>query len=280
MNIRVTADSTCDLSPEIRAQYGVITIPLTVLVGEESYHDGLNISPAQIIDAVENGKTCKTAAVNVYEYYELFRRASQGYDAVIHLCIGQKFSTCYANACLAAQEFPHVHVVDTASLSTGMGVMVLDAVDMARAGKTPEEIVAALEAERGLVDASFVLDQVEYLRNGGRCSAVAALGAKLLQLKPCIEVRDGVMGVGKKYRGSFTRSLEHYVQDKLGDLTHVDRRRVFLAHNLCAPEVVAHVKDCLEAMQAFEEILVTPAGGTICCHCGPNTLGVMFKRVQ
>ena len=256
MKIRVTAESTCDLSPELRASYGITLAPLTVMLGEDAFHDGVNVTPQDIIHAVENGKTCKTAAVNVYEYEELFRRVKEDCDAVIHLCIGKKFSACYDNACQAAKQCGNVYVV----------------------GKTPQEIVQALEAERDLIDTSFVLDQVDYLRNGGRCSGVAAVGAKLLHIKPCIEVEKGVMVVGKKYRGSFARCLEHYVKDKLEDRSQVDFSRVMLAYSPCEPGVAEQMLNYLGTVAEFKETLVCTAGSTICCHCGPNTLGIIFKR--
>lgn len=227
---------------------------------------------------MENGKTCKTAAVNVYEYEELFRRVKEDCDAVIHLCIGKKFSACYDNACQAAKQCGNVYVVDSGNLSVGLGMMALDAVEMARAGKTPQEIVQALEAERDLIDTSFVLDQVDYLRNGGRCSGVAAVGAKLLHIKPCIEVEKGVMVVGKKYRGSFARCLEHYVKDKLEDRSQVDFSRVMLVYSPCEPGVAEQMLNYLGTVAEFKETLVCTAGSTICCHCGPNTLGIIFKR--
>ena len=278
MKIRITADSTCDLSPELRAAYGVTMAPLTVMLGDAAFHDGVNVTPQDIFTAVESGKTCKTAAVNVYEYEELFRRVREDCDAVIHLCIGQKFSVCYDNACQAAKRCENVYVVDSGNLSVGLGLMALDAAEMARDGKTPQEIVAALEAERNLIDTSFVLDQVEYLRNGGRCSGVAAVGAKLLHIKPSIEVESGAMVVGKKYRGSFARSLEHYVKDKLENRSEIDFSRVIVAHSPCDAGVTEHLLAFLDSVADFRETLVCAAGSTICCHCGPNTLGIIFKR--
>lgn len=278
MKIRVTADSTCDLSPELRAKYGITIVPLTVMLGDDAFHDGVDITPEGIIAAVDAGKTCKTAAVNVYEYEELFRSVREECDAVIHLCIGKKFSVCYNNACQAAQQCDNVYVVDSGNLTVGIGMLAMDAVDMAQAGKTPQEIVRALEEERDLIDTSFVLDQVDYLRNGGRCSGVAALGVKLLQIKPCIEVENGAMIVGKKYRGSFVRSLGHYIEDKLADREQIDFSRIFLAHCSCEPGVAEQMLEYLGSVADFKETLVCTAGSTICCHCGPNTLGIIFKR--
>ncbi len=278
MKIRITAESTCDLSPELKEKYGITVVPLTLMLGDQVFSDGVDVTPDDIIRAVDSGKPCKTAAVNVYEFEQLFRRMREDCDAVIHLSIGQKFSVCYDNACQAAKRCDQVYVVDSGNLSMGYGMMAMDAAVMAAQGKTPQEIVRCLEEERPVVDTSFLLDQVEYLRNGGRCSGVAAVGAKLLQIKPSIEVEKGAMVVGKKYRGSYLRCLEHYVKEKLEHPEQIDFARAVIVHSPCAPGVVEHVQEYLAATAHFQETLVIPAGSTICCHCGPNTLGVLFKR--
>lgn len=280
MNIKICADSTCDLSPEMLARLDVTLSPLSVLVDDEVFHDGLDITPASIFEASESGKTVRTTAVNTYEYEELFRACLKKYDAVIHISLSKAFSASYGNACQAAKNFTNVYVVNSRNLSTGSGLMVMDAVRMARDGMAPEDIVRALEAETSLVDASFVIEQVDYLHRGGRCSGVEAVGAKLLHIKPSIEVIDGKMAVGKKYRGSFERCLEHYVADKLADTETIDLSRVFITHSACSDEIVALVRRLVADKAPFKEIEVTTAGCTISTHCGPGTLGILFKRTQ
>lgn len=280
MKIAVTADSTCDLSPELLSAYEVTLAPLSVLIDTKVYHDGVDVTPADIFRASDAGSKIHTAAVNEAEYEALFREKLADHDAVIHITIGSEFSTCYANACMAAEEVGHVWVVDSRNLSTGSGLLVLDAAELARSGMAPEDIAAELTRRAPLVDASFVVDKIDYLYRGGRCSGVAAVGAKLLNIKPSIEVTDGRMGVGRKYRGTFKRSLEHYVLDKLAEPDSIDNSRVFITHSPCDAEAVAHVRALLEQHAHFAEIHETMAGCTVSTHCGPGTLGILFKRTR
>ncbi|MGI6473508.1 MAG: DegV family protein [Thermoactinomyces vulgaris] len=278
--IKITADSTCDLSPEILNAMDITLVPLNVLIDDKSYRDGVDITPAEIFRYVgEEGKTCKTAAVNTYEYEKVFAELSPKYEAVIHFSLSAEFSSTYQNAVLAAENFSNVHVIDTRNLSTGSGHLVYDAALMAKEGLKAEEICEKIKETIPKVDASFVIDRLDYLRKGGRCSGVEALGAALLRIKPSIEVVDGRMEVGKKYRGSFERCLERYVKDKLsGKQEDIDRSRIFITHSKCSEETVAKVKEAVRRYVDFDEIIVTEAGCTISSHCGPNTLGILFKR--
>jgi DegV family protein with EDD domain len=213
--IKITADSTCDLSTQILEDMNITLVPLLVLIGEEVFYDGADITPADVFRHVEEGKTCKTAAVNTYEYECFFDELSPKYDAVIHICIGSGFSSCYQNAALAAESFKNVYVIDSQNLSSGSGHVVYEAALMARDGASAEEICHTLVDLIPRVDASFVIDRMDYLYRGGRCSGLEMLGAKILNIKPCIEVTNGKMTVGKKYKGSFDRCLEQYVRDRL-----------------------------------------------------------------
>jgi DegV family protein with EDD domain len=235
--------------------------------------------PPDIFKYVDDeGKTCKTAAVNVYEYECFFAELSPKYEAVIHICIGSDFSSCYQSAVQAAQSFKNVHVVDSRNLSSGSGHIVYDAASMAKDGLESKEICRRLEETIPKVDASFVIDRLDYLHKGGRCSGLETIGAKLLQIKPCIEVVDGKMRVGKKYRGSFEHCLEHYVKDKLYIKQDIDYSRVFITHPLCSAQTVATVRAVICQYAHFDEIIETNAGCTVSNHCGPNTLGILFKR--
>ncbi len=277
--IKITADSTCDLSPEILNTMNITLVPLHVLVDDKAFQDGVDITPAQIFRYVgEEGKICKTAAVNVYEYESLFAELSSEYEAVIHISISSDFSSCYQNAVLAAQSFPNVYVVDSRNLSTGSGHIVYDAALMAKEGLQAKEILRRLEETIPKIDASFVIDRLDYLRRGGRCSGVEAFGATLLRIKPSIEVIDGKMKVGKKYRGSFDRCLEQYLKDKLSNRQDIDKSRIFITHPMCSEQTVAKVKEAIHRYADFEEIIETRAGCTISSHCGPDTLGILFKR--
>lgn len=277
--IKITADSTCDLSTEILDGLGITLMPLLVLVGDEVFHDGVDITPAGIFRYVDaGGKACKTAAVNSYEYECFFKELAPKYEAVIHICIGSCFSSCYQNAALTAKSFKNVYVIDSQNLSSGSGHVVYEAARIAREGAKAEDICRSLEELIPKVDASFVIDRLDYLHKGGRCSGLELLGAKILQIKPCIEVIGGKMIVGKKYRGSFEGCLKHYVQDRLNDDGDIDFSRVFITHPMCSKQTVAMVKGLLYDYSKFQEVIETPAGCTVSSHCGPNTLGILFKR--
>lgn len=278
MKIRICSDSTCDLSAELVEKYNIGILPLYVEMDGKTYLDGVNIQPQDIYDYVGSGKgVCHTAAVNVEDYTNYFKENLEGYDALIYFNISSEMSSCHQNARLAAQEFENVHVIDSRNLSTGFGLLVLEAADRAAAGMDAAQIAEEVSALTDKAEASFVLDTLFYLQKGGRCSALVAMGANLLKLKPCIEVKDGVMGVGKKYRGKTEVCFEQYVKERLEGREDIRKHRVFVTHSGSKPEVVEHIKE-LVAGYGFEEILVTTAGCSVSNHCGPNTLGVLFLR--
>ena len=279
MRIRVTSDSTCDLSPELIEQYQIVISPLYVVLDGKSYKDTIEITPDKVYEYVERTKKVgSTAALNVSDYLSFFRENLQDYDAIIHFTISSEMSSCYQNACIAAEEFQNVYVIDSRNLSTGIGHLVLDAAEMAAEGKDPKEIVDILNERKKKLDVSFVIDTLKYLALGGRCSSVVALGANLLNLKPTIIVKDGKMVVGKKYRMSLDRALLRYVIDQLGDLDTVDTRRIFVTDSGISDERWQSVEKLLKETLPFEKIYHTRAGCTVSNHCGPNTLGILFYR--
>lgn len=275
--IKITADSTCDLSPQILEEFDITLVPLHVLIDGKDHLDGVDIKPEDIFYHVGvEGKTCKTAAANVYEYENIFSEFSSQYDAVIHINISSDFSSCHQQAKIAAENFDNVYVVDSRNLSTGSGHVVYEAALMAREGEKAEEICRRLEELIPKVDASFVIDRMDYLYKGGRCSGLEAFGASLLRIKPSIEVVDGKMQVGKKYRGNLARCLENYVKDRLAGRDDIDYKRIFVTHTMQSPEMVEKVKETIKQYADFEEIIETKAGCTISSHCGPNTLGILY----
>ena len=279
MNIRITADSTCDLTEQIVAERNITVVPLTVSCAGESYKDGTEIVPDQLYEKIAaSGQLAQTSAVNVQDYLDLFGTLLKSCDAIVHFTISAQMSACYQNACIAAEELGNVYVVDSRNLSTGIGHLVLDACDMAAAGTDPADIQRALEAKREKLDVSFVVDTLEYLRRGGRCSALAAMGANLLRLHPCIFVKDGAMGVGKKYRGKLIECITAYVKDRLADMDSVDTRRIFITDSGVDEACRAAAEKAVREMGHFDEIIHTRAGCTVSCHCGPGTLGVLFYR--
>ena len=280
MTVKIIADSTCDLSPELLRQYDVSITPLSVCCGEKIGADGTEITPDDIYEYVHaGGKLPQTSAVNIVDYMEEFHRWTKQGCCVVHFCISSDFSSTYQNACLAAKEVGNVFVVDSRNLSTGQGLLVLHAAEMAADGCHAREIWETCSTMVQRVETSFVIDSLDYLYKGGRCSALGALGGNLLRLKPCIEVRNGKMTPGKKYRGKIEKVMLQYVEDRLQNRTDIDKHRIFITHTKCSPEAVQAVRDKIqEIMPDFEEILETTAGATITSHCGPNTLGILFVR--
>ena len=277
MNIKITADSTCDLSPELIQKYDVAIFPLYVVKGGQHYRDGIEIKPDDIYAHVaETGEMCTTAALSIGDYIEYFKELSSKYDAVIHINISQGFSCCYQNACLAAQEFDNVYVVDSRNLSTGHGHVVIEAYELAQQGIAPQEICERLQEFTERVDASFILDRLDYLAKGGRCSAVAAFGANLLKLKVCIEVKDGSMGAGKKYRGPYEKCMVEYITERLRDIDNLRTDRIFVTHSGMSDELIKKAVETVKKCGKFENIYVTRAGCTVSNHCGENTMGVLY----
>ncbi len=279
MNIKIISDSTCDLSPEQLKQHDITLARLTVIKGDEQFTDGDTITPTDIFAHVAaGGDLCSTAAYSVGDYEDLFSKYSKEYDGVIHINIGSSFSSSYQNACIAAEDFPNVRVIDSQNLSTGQGLVVLEACRLAKEYDDLDVIMEKLNAYTPRVEASFLLDQLKYMAKGGRCSSAAALGANLLNLKPCIEVKNGKMSVVKKYRGSYAKCLASYVQDRLADRDDLVRNEMFLTYTPVSEECLAAVKSAIEAYGHFETVYETQAGCTVSCHCGPGTLGVLFVR--
>lgn len=282
MKVKIISDSTCDLSADLLEKYDIAITPLMVTCRDNSYKDGVDITPDDIYAYVaESGKLPKTSAINVGEYIDVFRHwREQGYD-IVHFSISSGFSSTYQNACIAAEEVGGVYVVDSQNLSTGQGLLVLRAAEMAEQGADAKTIAETCSALAPCVEASFVVDSIDYLYKGGRCSALAALGANVLKLKPCIEVKDGKMSPGKKYRGKIEKVILDYVVERLKDRTDIDKSRIFITHTRCEESTVNSVREKIKELAPdFEEILETTAGSTITTHCGPNTLGILFIRKQ
>lgn len=279
MNIKILSDSTCDLSEALLQQYDISLARLTVVKDGEQFIDGESICPADIFAHVAaGGDLCSTAAYSVGQYAEFFAQYADKYDGVIHINISSCFSSCYQNACIAAEDFPNVRVIDSMNLSTGQGHVVLEACRLAKECTDLDELAEKLRAFVPRVEASFLLDQLKYMVKGGRCSSATALGANLLNLKPCIEVRDGKMIVVKKYRGNYAKCLANYVKDRLADRDDIDRKELFLTYTPVTDECLTAVKDAIDEYGHFETVYETTAGCTVSCHCGPGTLGVLFVR--
>lgn len=280
MNIKITADSTCDLSAELVQRYNVGVMPLAVVLGEKIYRDGVDITPWDIFQYVsQNGVLPKSSAPSVEEYSEFFTAQLADCDAIVHFNISSKASSSHENAARAAQDKQFkskVLVVDSHALSTGQGLLVLKACDLAREGRSPKDIAEITTKLRDKVNTSFVPDALDYLHKGGRCSLAALMGAKILKLHPFIDMKDGRLYAKKKYMGGIERCLKAYVDELAQQYKNYDKARCFITHSSCGPETVAKVRSLVEQLFGFDEIYETVAGNVVTSHCGKGTLGVLF----
>lgn len=277
----LSADSTCDLGEELKARYDVQYYPFHVILEGKDYQDNVDIHIENIFQAYYDRKALpRTAAINVEEYVEYFRPwVEQGFD-VLHFCLGGALSSAQRNCVLAARELGgHVFPIDSCNLSTGISLQIIEAGERIRAGMPAAEIAQAMKEIIPHCHASFILDTLEFMRAGGRCSTIVAVGANLLALKPCIEVdnSDGSMHVGKKYRGNLKKVLPQYVRDKLTQYDRIKRDHLFITYSSIDPSYVELVRQAVLDVMDFKEIHVTTASCTIASHCGPNTLGILFE---
>lgn len=277
--IRITADSTCDLSESLLQKYEISILPLNIVLDMKSYSDGEEISPDEIYAWSEKmHKTPKTAAIAYDRALEMASAFQKNGDEMIFFGISESMSTTCNVMRMVKEELNYtgLYVIDSQNLSTGIGLQVLRAAELAGQGLAAQEIVTQIEQERGRVRASFVVERLDYLAMGGRCSSVVALFGGKLKLKPRIEVTDGKMEAGKKYRGNQDKVILKYVQDMEMQLRQADPHRIFITHSGCEEAVIRSVEEYLKGLHHFEEILITRAGGVISSHCGPGTLGVLF----
>lgn len=277
---KIISDSTCDLSEELLEKYDISILPLHIILGMEEYSDGVNISPEKIYEWSDKNKTTpKTSAVSLMEAVEILKPYVEKKTEVVCFSISSSMSTTGNVMRMAAEELEAqnlIRVIDSENLSTGVGLLVIEAAIMAQNGKSAAEIAEKIEKERKYVRASFVVDTLTYLYRGGRCNAVSALAGGVLKLHPMIVVKDGKMGVAKKYRGKIDHVIMSYVKDMEEDLRKAKKDRVFITHSGCDRETVNAVREYLKSLDIFDEILETRAGGVVSSHCGPGTLGVLY----
>lgn len=275
----LSADSSCDLGPELKSRYNVNYTRFHILLDGRSYVDGIDLSSNDIF-SIYRQKKClpKTSAIGVGEYYEYFKKwTDQGFE-VIHINISSAISSTYQNCCIAASELGGVYPIDSKNLTTGMGHLVIEAAKRIELGMQAEEIQKEVSNLTSKLNVSFVVDTLEFLRAGGRCSALSALGANILKLKPCIEVNTttGMMAPSKKYRGSLDKVLIQYINEKLSDVSKINTERIFITHTVQSPKLIELVHNHIKELNIFKEIYITDASCTISSHCGPNTLGIVF----
>lgn len=278
--VKIISDSTCDLSKDLLEKYDVSILPLHILLGEEEHEDGVDITPDEIyMWSDENRTTPKTSAASIEAAVELLRPYTSERREVVCFSISESMSTSANVMRLAAAELEAeqlVHVVDSANLSTGIGLLVIEAAVMAQQDMKAAQIVERIEELKPKVRASFVVDTLTFLHRGGRCSGLEAMAGGMLKLHPKIEVKDGKMGSSKKYRGKMEKVILSYVKDMETALKAARKDRVFITHSGCEAATIDQVREYLEQLHHFHEILITRAGGVISSHCGPGTLGVLF----
>lgn len=275
----ITADSTCDLSREILARFDIRVIPLTILLGDESYLDGVGFDAQDIYSRYrKDGTLPKTSAPGIQQFMDFFTPILDEGCEIVHLDISAELSSSYNNACIAASELGGVHVVDSRMLGTGIGLLAIEGAECRDRGMSAEEIAGHLRALTEKVDTSFVLDTLEFMWKGGRCSAVSALGANLLRLKPALEMRDGKLSVYKKYRGSIQSVYRQYVKERLAS-AKVRPGHIFVYNSgEVSDETLEEINAIVREAVPGAEIHNTLAGCTVASHCGPKTLSVMFIR--
>lgn len=275
MAFRITCDSSADLNKDMYEKYDIPVIPFTITAGEKEYKD-FDLSNEQLFDIVkQTGSLPKTSAINEYDYDEFFKNANKG-EGIIHFSISSKISSTYNNALNASKKFDNVYVIDSMSLSSGVGLQVMYAIKLREQGVPIEEAVKLITERRSAVQISFVVDTLKFLHKGGRCSALSLLGSNLLSIKPSIVLKDGKMQVGKKYVGKIHKALEKYVSDTLIDFNTPDTDLCFITYSSATEEMLEVTKNVLSQNAKFKNVIETTAGCTVATHCGPNTLGIIY----
>ncbi len=275
------ADSSIDLTKELCERYSIHTVPIHVILDEKTYEDGVDITTEEIFEHYYKTKELpKTAAINVNDIVTALKPyVDDGYE-IVYISLGSSLSSSYRNSCLAAEELDgKVYPIDSCSLSTGAGLLAIEAAERIAQGMSAKQVAEEVSALNQKNHASFVLDTLEFLRAGGRCSALAAFGANLLGLKPSIKVfneENGAMGVGKKYRGKYEKVVMEYVDDTLAQYDNIKTDRAFVTYSSMDNDIEKKVFDYVVSKGIFKEVFLTRASGTISSHCGPNTLGVLF----
>lgn len=280
--VLITADSTCDLPPYLIEKNNITILPLSVLLGDKTYYDGVDIFPKDIYSYVDRtGILPKTSAVTPAQYYEVFEKAHEEGKAVVHIGLSSAISSSYQNALIAAEDFDDIYCIDSKSLCTAMGLLVLKACDLREKGFDAKKIANRVTALVPKVSTTFVLDNLEYLHKGGRCSAITKFSANILGIKPSIAVdpTTGTLDVAKKYRGKMDIVYKQYINDCLRDVNKIDTSRIVIANSGgINPEIISFAKGVIEGKAKFGEIILADAKCTISSHCGPRTLAIFYIK--
>ena len=275
MRIAISAETTCDLTKAQIIENDIKIVPFEIVMGTETFKDGEMTTEQLFAKVDETGVLPKTNAINEYEYTEYFESLKKEYDAVVHVCLSSGLSSSCSNAIRASKNVKNVFVVDSMSLSTGIGLLVLYAKDLANDGYLPEEIAKKVQDRANNLQVSFVVERLDYLYKGGRCNALSLLGANLLKIRPRLVVKDGKIGSDKKYRGSMEKVIAKYCDETLAEFSNLDLNRVFITYTSATPEMVGAAKEAL-TRAGFKNIYESTAGCTIASHCGAHTLGILY----
>ncbi len=277
MKIVLTSDSVCDLPKELLIKNNITVIPFGITLGDELKFDGIDITPKLIFEYVKENKILpKTNAINEYDYTEFFKKMLENADAVIHMCISSEISSTYNNAVNASKNFDNVYVIDTLNLTTGIGLLLLYASELIQKGEDVKTIVEKVNARRSAVQTSFVIEKLDYLHKGGRCSSLQLLGANLLKIRPSIILSNGKMGMHKKYRGKMEDVVKSYVKDTFAEFSTPDLKYCFLTYSTATPEMIEAAYKVIKENANFENIIEATAGATVTSHCGQNTIGIIY----
>lgn len=281
-DIAITTDSTCDLPQRLIDENDITVVPLTVLLGDTVYRDGVDIKPDDVYSFVEKtGKLPKTSAVTPAEYFEVFKQLTDEGKKVVHIGFSSGLSSSFQNACVAASELDNVFCVDSKTLCTAQGLLVLKACDYRAKGMDAKKIADRVTKLVPKVSATFVLDGLEYLHKGGRCSSVARFGANVLGIKPSIAVdnQTGKLEVSKKYRGKIELVYKQYIADRMNEIKRIQPDRVVIAESGgVSPQTIAFAKGVIEGKDKFNQVIVADAGCTISSHCGPKTFAIFYIK--
>lgn len=275
MKIAVSVESTNDLSNELIERYDIKIIKYEIILGDKIFKDGDLTTEEMFAYVDETGTLPKTTALNEYEYTEYFQSLLKNYDAVVHVALSSGISSSCSHAVAASKNLENVYVVDSLSLSTGIGLLAIYARELAEKGLDAKEVYEKVSARVEKLQVSFVIERLDYLYKGGRCISLALFGANLLKLRPRIVVKDGKMSSDKKYRGKMESVVAKYCADVLQDFPTPDLDKVFITRTSSTPEMMAAARRALEEA-GFKNIYETYAGGTIASHCGANTLGILY----
>lgn len=278
MSYKITCESCADLNKEMYKKHNIAVIPFNITLGDKDFQDGVNISNTDLFNFFNETKQLpKTSAINEFDYDEFFKKELKDCDeGIIHFCISSQISSTYNNAVKSAEKFKNVHVIDSMSLSSGVGLQVLYAVSLRDKNVPIDEAIDLILARREHVQISFIIDKLNYLHKGGRCSALALLGANVLSLKPCIQVKNGKMLVGKKYVGKTHKVLDKYIYDTVNEFSKIDTSLCFITYSSATDEMLDVARETLKKVGVFKKIVETTAGSTVSTHCGPNTLGIIY----